>query len=506
MVHHVPTAKGPVLFLVFFILVASEVVGGQSSSDAVKNEKILIRTPRSLFSSLFGAVVSSLGRHVKRELEVTTPVASSRISSDLEAVDYIQKQPNFTLFGSVFTEVTDNQDDEDLQRVSGDVDDGRWKTTEASVNINQSYANKSTVALNASPKGVFDDIANGISSLFGGAGPAVDSGPEAVNLVPNNCWYRGEKYECALSLTCAMQGQKSLDLCNGGLIWTCCVDRDKIDKIDPDLGALSDAKCGEIYTGETGRSIRYEDRQSRIVGGSNTFFGQHPWQAAIIKQSFLSKRISCGGALIGKRYVLTAAHCVHNTRVSDMKVRLGEWNVREQSEKYPHEDYDIEKVDKHPDYKPATFQNDLAVVRLSKEVIFKEHIIPVCLPDFEERFVGDKAVVIGWGRTAHGNIATPSKLQEVEVEVISANTCQEWFKSNNRREKIYESEFLCAGYESGGRDSCQGDSGGPLVTAKEGKGTLIGLVSWGIACARPKLPGVYTNIANYVAWIKSKLN
>ena len=293
MVHHVPTAKGPVLFLVFFILVASEVVGGRS--DTVKNEKILIRTPRSLFSSLFGAVVSSLGRHVKRELGVTTPVtslASSRISnSDLEAVDYIQKQPNFTLFGSVFTEVTDNQDDGDLDVDKEVVDDERWKTTtEASVNLNQSYANKSTaaVALNASPKGVFDDIANGISSLFGGAGPAVDSGPEAVNLVPNNCWYRGEKYECALSLTCAMQGQKSLDLCNGGLIWTCCVDRDKIDKIDPDLGALSDAKCGEIYTGETGRSLRYEDRQSRIVGGSNTFFGQHPWQVLVYRSTVKS--------------------------------------------------------------------------------------------------------------------------------------------------------------------------------------------------------------------------
>ena len=46
----------------------------------------------------------------------------------------------------------------------------------------------------------------------------------------------------------------------------------------------------------------------------------------------------------------------------------------------------------------------------------------------------------------------------------------------------------------------------PVLKFQDGKGILIGLVSWGIACARPKLPGVYTNIANYVAWIKGKLN
>ena len=60
-----------------------------------------------------------------------------------------------------------------------------------------------------------------------------------------------------------------------------------------------------------------------------------------------------------------------------MKVRLGEWNVKEQSEKYPHEDYEIESKQVHPDYNPATFQNDIALIKLRKTVVYNEHSIPV---------------------------------------------------------------------------------------------------------------------------------
>ena len=56
----------------------------------------------------------------------------------------------------------------------------------------------------------------------------------------------------------------------------------------------------------------------------------------------------------------------------------------------------------HPGYNPANFRNDIALVRLQDEVVFKEHISPVCLPSFEQSFIHQYAKVIGWGRTQHG--------------------------------------------------------------------------------------------------------
>ena len=186
------------------------------------------------------------------------------------------------------------------------------------------------------------------------------------------------------------------------------------------------------------------------------------------------------------------------TIFDDLKVRLGEHNIKDTSDRYSYEEYEIQDRILHELYDDESQIHDIALLKLKNPVKFREHIVPICLPPQGVRFDGETATVTGWGIVESG--MRPASLQEVDVKIIDNDLCQKWLSGIDRRLEVRDT-MMCAGFEDGGKDSCQGDSGGPLILTGNGRAQLIGIVSWGFKCGRPKSPGVYTRVSDYVDWI-----
>ncbi|GIY02044.1 serine proteinase stubble [Caerostris darwini] len=247
--------------------------------------------------------------------------------------------------------------------------------------------------------------------------------------------------------------------------------------------------------------------KSKVVGGTHSSFGEWPWQVSVRRSSFFgfASTHRCGGAILSASWIATAAHCVDDLLKSQIRIRVGEYDFSTVQEPAPFQERGVEKKVVHPRYNFFTYEHDLALVKLDAPLQLQAHVRPICLPARDETFVGRNATVTGWGRLSEGG-SLPTKLQQVQVPIISNEKCQKMFQTAGRQENIPDI-FLCAGYESGGRDSCQGDSGGPLQAKREdGRWFLAGIISWGIGCAEPNMPGVCTRISKFTSWIKQNIS
>jgi len=241
---------------------------------------------------------------------------------------------------------------------------------------------------------------------------------------------------------------------------------------------------------------------SYVVGGQISNKEKWIWQAAI----YYYDVYLCGGTLVDKQYIVTAAHCVDDIGylkdTEGFDVVLGDWDRAGKDGK--EQKFQVEKFWSHPQYGRTRldFDNDIAVMKLSRPAQFRRNVNEACLPNkFEKVPENAKCFISGWGKDESGDVV--NKLRDVQLSVVSNTVCAKKNTDPNGASLINKN-MLCAGNEKVNKGSCNGDSGGPLVCLNEQKKWVLhGAVSWGSQhCDSRIMYPVFSRVSNYVDWIK----
>lgn len=229
---------------------------------------------------------------------------------------------------------------------------------------------------------------------------------------------------------------------------------------------------------------------AQIVGGEVAAPHSLPYQALVMnfspdKEGFFL----CGGTIIDKKWILTAAHCVDDTTAERVKVRVGVHNRT--TDPAEGQLIGVKALHNHPDFVRVDGGFDIALLELDADIT-DANAQPARLPtaDLDQVLTTERSPVVisGWGRVTAGSDGETSPVLRKNVIPVSTTPC---FRAPGNT--------LCGLPQKTPQDSCKGDSGGPLSSNDQGYTYVLGVVSYG-----PKLcsgNGVYTRVSQYLDWI-----
>ena len=111
-----------------------------------------------------------------------------------------------------------------------------------------------------------------------------------------------------------------------------------------------------------------------IIGGESVLNPhEFPWMVGV-----RTKSGKCGGSIITKNLVMTAAHCLFNSKNEldkDVSILFGHSDISSALIKRQR----VESILVHPQHGNKKYYNDVALLRLSKDLEFDNTVQPIAL-------------------------------------------------------------------------------------------------------------------------------
>nr|AQM58424.1 venom s1 protease with cub domain 1 [Pristhesancus plagipennis] len=308
-------------------------------------------------------------------------------------------------------------------------------------------------------------------------------------------------YQKELVFSKGSEATVRLELAEEGHGYVLCMAQAAIKKDAADIKEESTRAIGEDSSehggpaGQKGTTCRCgwaNKSNKRVLYGEEASPNEFPWMVAL--QARVSGGIaSCGGSIVTKRHVITAAHCVidlygdrSTIDAADLTVITGAHDLRRRSPAKHYAEYAVQKVYVRPEF-PAQLTHDFAIVVLKKDIKFSDAVGPICLSPSSVYEANKRITIMGWG-TSEKYFASPMLIKG-KTTMINRNQC---------RIKPWE---ICTRTDPVA--TCSGDSGGPLVVIDQDTNRYFqaSLVSYGHPdCV--STPSVSTDVAYFYKYLE----
>lgn len=286
------------------------------------------------------------------------------------------------------------------------------------------------------------------------------------------------------------------------------------EPLNPGKLALLPKECGVTKLGKVGRN-------------TVSLPLEFPW-IALVRFNQTRRPATCLGSLINRRYVLSVIGCIRKTKRDPDYIRLGEHSAstdvdcnivtdQQTGEKYqqcsgPVLDIGIESYVAHPEFDQPMYTNDLALLRMAREVDFNDYIRPICLPTTPElrANVPRYLVMPAWELDANAPDHYVGTLEKYYVENTDMDTCQRAYERVGFTPDFSDNQRFCA-QQLGPNIVCSRVPGSPIGTEVDVDGVQRH-VEFAMAkfaplncTVRQSTPMISMAITKYMKWITDNL-